>query len=410
MKKLVEVACLSALACVAPLSAAAQNLVISNARIIVGNGSVIESGAVVVRDGRIVSVGTPTPAPAGARQIDARGMTLMPGFIDGHRHIISGNAEQWFNTAPQRMQEFLEAGYTTLLAGGGPAEGNLELKRRIDSGQLKGPRVIPAAQINLNNTTPDQARAEVRRLAALGIKFIGEETINPKPPTATQLENLRAVVDESKKAGALVMVHAVSPEAMTAAVDAGVPLLVHTPHFGWLTDQDAKKVAAAGVLTLSCTGFGVPLFDVFNHDNVPTFRDGKRWPDDIIDGEGRGREAGYKAVNARTLWDNGVVYGFGTDTGYLPVQGLAQELKTLSLMLSTRDLVKLMGPNSAAFVQMSKDIGTLEPGKLADIVVFPANPLDGYWNMLNAAIVVKGGEVVVDKRANKPLDATRARR
>jgi len=410
MKKLVEVVCLSVLACVVPLSAAAQNLVISNARIIVGNGSVIESGAVVVRDGRIVSVGTPTPAPAGARQIDARGMTLMPGFIDGHRHIISGNAEQWFNTAPQRMQEFLEAGYTTLLAGGGPAEGNLELKRRIDSGQLKGPRVIPAAQINLNNTTPDQARAELRRLAALGIKFIGEETINPKPPTATQLENLRAVVDESKKAGALVMVHAVSPEAMTAAVDAGVPLLVHTPHFGWLTDQDAKKVAAAGVLTLSCTGFGVPLFDVFNHDNVPTFRDGKRWPDDIIDGEGRGREAGYKAVNARTLWDNGVVYGFGTDTGYLPVQGLAQELKTLSLMLSTRDLVKLMGPNSAAFVQMSKDIGTLEPGKLADIVVFPANPLDGYWNMLNAAIVVKGGEVVVDKRANKPLDATRTRR
>jgi hypothetical protein len=90
------------------------------------------------------------------------------------------------------MQEFLEAGYTTLLAGGGPAEGNLELKRRIDSGQLKGPRVIPAAQINLNNTTPDQARAELRRLTALGIKFIGEETINPKPPTPTQIENLRA--------------------------------------------------------------------------------------------------------------------------------------------------------------------------------------------------------------------------
>jgi imidazolonepropionase-like amidohydrolase len=74
----------------------AQDLVIANARIIVGNGSVIESGTVVVRNGRIVSVGMPTPAPAGARQIDARGMTLMPGFIDGHRHIISGNSEQWF--------------------------------------------------------------------------------------------------------------------------------------------------------------------------------------------------------------------------------------------------------------------------------------------------------------------------
>ena len=385
-----------------PCRAGAQDLVISNARIIVGTGSVIESGTLVVRSGRIATVGAGATAPAGIRVIDARGMTIMPGFIDGHRHIISGNADQWLkDQAATRMQEFLEAGYTTLLAGGGPAEGNVELKRRIDSGQLKGPRVIPAAQVNLNTGTPEQARAELRRLVALGIKFIGEETINPKPPTPTQLENLRAIVDESKKAGALVMVHAVSPQAMIAAVDAGVPLLVHTPHFGWVTDEEARKVAAAGIPNLSTTGFGVPLFDAFRQDNVPTFRDGKRWPEDIIDGEGRGREAGYKAVNARTLWDNGVVYGFGTDTGYLPVKGLAQELKTLNLMFSTKDIVKLMGPNSAAFVHMDNDIGTLEAGKLADIVVLPGNPLDGYWNLLNATMVIKGGEIVVDKRGKR---------
>jgi imidazolonepropionase-like amidohydrolase len=399
MKRLFVFACLACLWSLgSPRDLAAQDLVISNARIIVGNGSVIESGTLVVRNGRIASVGAGTAAAPGARQIDARGMTLMPGFIDGHRHIISGNADQWLkDQAAQRMQEFLEAGYTTLLAGGGPADGNLELKRRLDSGQLKGPRVIPAAQINLNNSTPEQARDELRKLAALGIKFIGEETISPQP-TPTQLENLKAIVDESKKAGVWVMVHAVSPQATRAAVDAGVPLLVHTPHFGWLTDEDARKVAAAGVRELSTIAFGVPLFDVFSRNNVPTFRDGKKWPDDIIDGEGRGREAGYKAVNARTLWDNGVVYGYGTDTGYLPVKGLAQELKALNLMFSMTDIIKLMGPNSAAFIQQSHDLGTLEVGKLADIVALAGNPLEGYWNLLTAKVVIKGGDVVVDKR------------
>ena len=69
---------------------------------------------------------------------------------------------------------------------------------------------------------------------------------------------------------------------------------MHTPHGGWLSIEDARKVAAAGVETLSTIGFGVPVFGVFNKDNVPTFRDGGSWPDSILDGKGRGREAGKK--------------------------------------------------------------------------------------------------------------------
>jgi hypothetical protein len=114
----------------------------------------------------------------------------------------------------------------------------------------------------------------VRNLASLGIKFIGEEGLSNEP-TAGELDVLRAIVDETNKIGGeYVMVHAVSIEATLDSVDAGVPLLVHTPHFGWVTDEEAHKVAAAGAMQLSTIGFGVPVFGVFASDNKPRFRDG----------------------------------------------------------------------------------------------------------------------------------------
>jgi imidazolonepropionase-like amidohydrolase len=371
----------------------AQDLAITNARIIVGNGNVINPGTIVIRGGRIASVGAGSASVSGMQTIDAKGMSAVPGFIDGHRHVNTGPNEK------QDMQQLLDAGYTTILSGGGPAEGNITLKDHIDKGVIKGPRIIPSGRVDLANNTPEKAREEVRRLAALGVKYIGEMPLTPKPgPTAKEMENLRAILDEAKKAGVWVQIHAVSPQAMMAAVEAGVPKLVHTPHFGWLSFNDAKKVAASGVKQLSTIGFGVPVFGVFAEDNKPRFRDGKPWPESILDGDGRGQEAGYKAVNARTSWDAGVVYGYGTDTNYQPKAGLQHELKSLNLMFSMQDIIQLMGPNSASYIEMSDQLGTLEQGKLADIVLVGGNPLDGYWNLLNTKLVIKGGVIVSDQR------------
>ena len=393
MKKLFSRGGLSVLLILgAAQAAAAQDVTITNARIIVGNGQVIERGSVVVKGGRIASVASGAPSAAAGRTIDASGMTAIAGFIDGHRHINTGPNEK------VQMQQLLEAGYTTILSGGGPADGNLTLRDHIEKGVINGPRIIPSGSVRLNQT-PDQARAAVRMLAAMGVKYTGEIALTPKPgPTAQELEVLRAIVDEGKQANVWVQVHAVSPQAMLAAVDAGVKKLVHTPHFGWVSLEDGRKVAAAGVKQLSTIGFGVPVFGVFANDNMPRFRDGKPWPESIIDGDGRGQEAGYKAVNARTSWDAGVIYGYGTDTNYDPRAGLAHELKALNLMFSMVDVVKLMGPNSASYIEMSDQLGTIESGKLADIVLLQGNPLDGYWNFLNARVVLKGGAIVVDKR------------
>jgi imidazolonepropionase-like amidohydrolase len=380
------------LACVAS-TVAAQDLVITNAHIVVGNGSVIERGSIVIRGGRIASVAAGTAAPSGLTAIDLGGMTAMPGFIDGHRHVDTGPDEK------VAMQALLDAGYTTVLSGGGPAEGNITLRDHIESGQIRGPRIIPSGRLDLAESSTEQVRADTRRLAALGIKWIGELALTPKPkPTPKELENLRALLDEARKVGVHVQIHAVSPQSMMAAVDAGVKKLVHTPHFGWLTFAEAQRVAAAEVQELSTIGFGVPVFGVFADDNQPRFRDGRPWPESILQGDGRGQEAGYKAVNARTVWDAGVVYGYGTDTNYDPKAGLAHELRALNLMFSTQDVIKLMGPNSAAYIEMSSDLGTLETGKLADVVVLDGNPLEGYWNLLRTKLVLKSGVIVSDQR------------
>src|SRR5262245_28436163 len=119
----------------------AQNLTITNARILDGTGRVIERGAVVVRDGKIVSVSAAAPA-AGGTTINAGGKTVMPGLIDAHRHIVTGDAAQWLaQRAPQQLQEFLNAGFTTVLCAIDPPQA-IEARKRIEAGQIKGPRLF----------------------------------------------------------------------------------------------------------------------------------------------------------------------------------------------------------------------------------------------------------------------------
>ena len=375
----------------------AQDLTITNARIIAANGAVIERGSIVVRGGNIVSVAAGSPSATSGTVIDARGMTAMPGFIDAHRHINTGPNEK------EQMQALLEAGYTTILSGGGPADGNITLRDHIDKGLINGPRVIPSGRVNLAGT-PEEARAEVRKMAAMGVKFTGEIGLTSFPgPPPKEMDVLRATVDEARKVGVTVQVHAVSSQSTMAAVEAGVPLLVHTTNKNFLTRENAQKMAASGVKVLTTVGFGSPVFGVFAEDNVPRFRDGKAWPDSIpqtsrVPELHMGEESGHAPVNARTLWDSGVILGYCTDTGYDPKAGLDHELKILNVMFSMKDLIKMMGPNTASYIQMGDKLGELAPGKLADIILLDGDPLEGYWNWLKTKVVIKGGVKVVDKR------------
>ena len=379
-------------------SVSAQDLTITNARIVVGNGAVIERGSIVVRGGKIVSAAAGAPSTTSGRTIDARGMTAMPGFIDAHKHINTGPMEK------EQMQALLEAGYTTILSGGGPADGNITLRDHIESGMINGPRIIPSGRVAVRNITPDMARQQVREMAAMGIKFTGEIGLTPEPgPPPEEIEVLKAIVDKARKAGVVVNVHAVSTPAMVAAIDAGVRRLVHLPNKDWVTREAAQKLASTNTIILGTIGFGAPVFGVFANDNMARFRDGKPWPESITGanmagGHATGTEAGYTIVNARTIWDQGGLLGYCTDTGYDPRAGLEHELKSYSIVFSMQDIFKLMGPNTAAYIGMSDQLGTLESGKLADIVLQDGNPVEGIHNMLRVKMVLKGGKIVVDKR------------
>ena len=390
-------------------SLSAQNVTIANARIIGPHGNVIERGSIVVREGRIVSVAAGAPSSPNGQTIDATGMTAMPGFIDAHKHVNAGpNEKEW-------MQSILEAGYTTVLAGGGPGDGTLALRDHIESGMINGPRVIPSERVNLRGT-PEEARAAIRAMAAKGIKHTAEIAVGvPAPePTPRDYEVLKAIVDEAAKVGVQVNVHSVTTPWTLAALDVGVRRFVHLSERDWTSHEAAAKLAATGSIVAGLNAFGAPIIDrlsgppapaQFPKDNTPRFRDGKPWPEGIAaavrdaNGKATGTEAGYPIVNARTIWDAGhSALGFSTDQNYADLVVLEHELKSFSIMFSMQDIFEIMGQNTANYVGLGDQIGTLEPGKLADIILLSGNPLENIYGLLTTKVVFKGGRIVVDKR------------
>ena len=407
-------ALVAAFLAVLPLAkpAVAQNVAITGVRIVVGNGAVFENGTIIVRDGRIATVaGGVLQVPAGLDTIDGKGMSAMPGFIDGHKHLSDGpNAKAW-------MQSLLEAGMTTVLIASGQADANLALAKKVESGEYNGPRLIQAASVSLRQT-PADARAAMQAMAKAGIKHTGEIGLTPEPaPPQAEIETLRAIVDEAKKVGVQVNVHAVSSPAMTAAMDVGVTRLVHLPNKDFTTYEQAEEVAKTGSIVAGLIAFGAPNIDrlsagpapvLWPKDNTPRFRDGKAWPEAIAganrDAKGRatGTEGGFTIINARRIWDADPEHGtisYSTDQNADDLVVLEHELKSFSIVFSMADIHRILTQNAARFVGLEKEIGTLETGKRADILLINGDVRDNIYQLIGTVrVVLKDGKVVVDKR------------
>ena len=397
--------------------AAAQNLVIVNARVVDGKGGVIERGSVAVRDGKIASVTAGAPAStAGAQRIDAQGRTLMPGFIDAHRHIVNGDAKEWLTkTGPVQLQEFLDAGFTTVLCAICPDEA-LEMRQRVEAGTVKGPRLLLGSIIPLARAPVpgggrgdparfDTSRPPLRPTAAAGAipdadtlkavesvaarKFDYIKTVITTTPGGPETRTLKLIVDEGKKRNLPTITHAVSVIDTLAAVEAGPAVLVHTPHIGQLTDDETRRIAGAGLPMTSTLQVFVPHFSA---DNKPLFRDAQPFPWNTLSSAGQG------PVNARLLWEAGISYGYGTDTTWPPKQSLADELRALSLVFSPLDITKIMGQGAARSTLKQDLVGTLDVGKQADLVLIDGNPLADVTALLRVVTTIKGGRIVSDRR------------
>lgn len=399
------------------MAAKAQDLVITNGRILDGKGGITPNGTVVIRGGKIESVTTGRQTVNGMKVVDAGGKTVMPGFVEGHRHVITGDAATWLaERAPAQMQGFLDAGFTTVLSAiDGPPI--VAARDRIAKGEMVGPRLYTGTFIPVAGAAPgapasqgDPARTDPARLgggdkpapavprdaivaAVQNAKKAGYDYLKcvvNTTPGGPEIDTLKLIIAEGKKVGMPTIVHAVSVKDTLLVVDAAPAMLVHTPHIGRL-DTDAaavKKIAGAGIPMTSTLAVFAPHFD---DKGTPLFRDEKPFPWDTLSSAGQG------PVNARILWEAGLTYGYGTDTQWPPKQSLHDELRALSLVFSPAEIVKIITTGAAAATLHGDQFGSLQAGKLGDVVIVDGDPMRDVTALERVVTTVKEGKVVFQK-------------
>ena len=239
---------------------ASQDLIITNARILDGAGSVIEQGSITVRDQRIVSVSAGITEAHEFLHIDVGGMTVMPGIIDTHRHLFPSRGmtseqamDQWLeNMLAEELQNYLAAGITTIMSTGDYFPAIMDVRRQIRAGELQGPRLLvvgsnfaapgghPGFTIFARNPwgraryvipvdDPAQARARVGELADAGVDAIkviydgGEQDVWPRLDETVLAEIMAEA--QGRDLPGLVHVHGV--EELLTAVELAAKRFVH---------------------------------------------------------------------------------------------------------------------------------------------------------------------------------------
>ena len=359
-------------------SASGQNLLIRNGRILDGNGGIVERGTLVIRNGRI-SAYEEDASTSDFPALDAEGLTVIPAFTDAHRQVIQGDPDEWLEQASQHMQRYLETGFTTLVTTDDSLEHILELRDRLESREIEGPRLlvtgpVPLASVTGGAITEEQIRQAVRDLALTGLDGIAS-TVRTTPSGREQ-ELMSIARDEANEQGLLAITHIESVGDAIAALRGGSGYLTRTPHIGRLAPGTASNIVEAG---RDNAEYGVVMTSTLD---AITSAD----PDSPA------------SANARELWDADIIYGFGTDSDFPPQEALRRELAALGQSFSDQETFAILTKNAALAARRDDALGTLDRGKFADIIILDGDPLTDIESVLDIRVVIKTGRIVVDNR------------
>jgi len=412
---------MSAAACAQQPAAASAPIVLHAARLLqVDTGALLQPGEVLVEADRIVSVGRSVDHPQGAKVIDLGDTTLLPGLIDAHIHLFLHPGAEDLQTVqesvPWRTLIAADAARADLMAGftaerdmgtEGAGSADSAVRDAINQGLIPGPRLRVSgnaidilgghedaihynpAQHVLSNAdyanSADQLVEVLRAQHKEGSDFakiyetgpdrmIGGELHTPYQYTEAQLA---AAVEEAKRLGAVVAVHAMGEPGTLYAVRAGVASIDHATQLG---DETMRLMREKHIPA-------VPTFVIFEYfaQHAPTPAAAAR-EQALFD---------YKIREFKKQVAAGIPFAVGSDVGPFPHGTQAREL-TLMVRYGMKPLAVLQADmiEGAKLLGWDGQIGQLKPGFYADIVAVPGNPLEDITAVEHVSFVMKGGAVV----------------
>jgi imidazolonepropionase-like amidohydrolase len=403
-------------------------LVITNARIITGTGEVIENGSVSIKENRILSVEDEVSSAEGSHVINAKGKTVLPGLIDTHVHLLPGDdepplvnsdstlASRIQDELPGELNDYLQAGITTVLSTGDFWPHIREVGMQLESGTIQGPRMLtagpaltatdghPAVTVCRSNPwcreylvrevdTAKEAQQTVQQLSDQGVDAIKMVFDNRSPSGVEKLKpELIGVISEAAHQNErLAYAHIYTTADAIHAIENGLDRLVHIPAFE--SEPDQRQQLSEIMLSENVTGATtLTILDALTHRFTATGDSSTAQALNQIRAEVE------QTISVVAEQNSGLI-ALGTDAPMLTArEAFHREVELLhDAGLTPQQIIRAATHNAAIHIGREVELGSIEPGKIADIILVEGDPLNDLTVLKEVELVIQQGKIVVDK-------------